>query len=135
MRNTKSLHYRVGSSPFFYDPSSPKIMLASPITGELTTKSSLIACDQYFSQDSNLRSGHISTSPELSADPQSVNHFNSLSQSHVLPGDMSLDDQFGTVVSKDCQSFADIQRLQNLKPSKSLFDDSVDNTVKPSNID
>lgn len=123
MRNTKSLHYRMGSCPFFYDAISPTIKLSSPLTGQVTEKSALISCDQYFALDSNLRHGHISTSPELAAEPSSINHFSALGQSHVLPKDMSLDDQFSTVVSRDCQSLADVQRLKLLKPSKSLFED------------
>lgn len=130
MRNTKHLHFRSGHSPFFFDSVSPSIILASPITGEVTKKSKLIACDQYFAQESNLRNGHISTSPELASDPSSVTHFAELGQSHVLPSDMPLDDQFGTVVSKDCQSFADIQRLSQLRPSKSLFEASDTNILE-----
>lgn len=102
---------------------TPSVAILNPLTGETRNIVCVISCDQYFSEEHNLRHGHISTSPELAADVNSVGHFDPSSQSHVLPNDMSLSDAFDTIVSKDCQSFADLDRIKSSRPSKLMFDD------------
>lgn len=139
MRNTKSLHFRTGHSMAFSSKCTPSVSILNPLTGEMRNIVCVISCDQYFSEEHNLRHGHISTSPELAADVNSVGHFDPSTQTHVLPKDMSLNDAFDTIISKDCQSFADLDRVKLSKPSQRLFEDvddldSKDNSVN-SNTD
>lgn len=123
MRNTKSLHYRSGHSMTFSSKCTPSVSILNPLTGETRNIVCVVSCDQYFSEEHNLRYGHISTSPELAAEVNSVGHFDPSNQTHVLPKDMSLDDAFDTIVSKDCQSFADLDRIKSSKPCQLMFDD------------
>lgn len=79
--------------------------------------------DQFFSQQHNLRNGHVSTSPLLADNPAAVGHFGFSDDQKGFPSDTPAAEIHSTVISKECQSLAEVSRLKNLRPREEDFKD------------
>lgn len=103
----------------------------SPIS-PVVSFSQELSVDQFWSEEHNLKDGFVDTSPAKFDDSSFASHIMPVSPEKPLPSDMSVDDIHNMVVSRKCETIAELSALKKYMPNKSDYvekvtDDIVDN--------
>lgn len=114
--NHCQIHFKPSS--FISVGFADKVNLSDTVSYPVTN---MLPIDQFFSQNHNLRNGCIDTSPSMLSNPQVSSHIQFMDNEESLPSDMSVDDIHNMVVSKHCQTLAEVNTLRHYRPDLEKF--------------